>query len=113
MFKYSEQSKDVICSRDYAERVVASFSHKIQSDYYGGNIYVSIERNTLEHFSALSKTGMNASTESFPLHTLFHFFFSDGSKQYATNITAHSKRFIVLIKLKSIDIIIMYNMGKY
>ena len=35
-FKHRELFQDVLCCRDYAERVVASFSHQIQS-YYGGN----------------------------------------------------------------------------
>ena len=29
--------QDVLCCFDYAEIVVASFSHQIQSEYYGGN----------------------------------------------------------------------------
>ena len=35
-------NKDMMCRRDYAERVVASFSHEIQSEYYVGNKYVFI-----------------------------------------------------------------------
>ena len=45
----------VITHLDYAERVVASFSYQMQSKYCGGNISVSIEGITLEHFSALPK----------------------------------------------------------
>ena len=30
-FKRRESFKDVLCRRDYAERVVASFAHQIQS----------------------------------------------------------------------------------
>ena len=41
-FKRRELFQDVICRRDYAERVVASFANKIQSEYYGGNRSVSI-----------------------------------------------------------------------
>ena len=40
--KRHEQFQHVICCRDYAERVVASFANQIQSEYYGGNISVSI-----------------------------------------------------------------------
>ena len=54
-FKRRELFQDVICHCDYAERVVASFSHQIQSEYYGGNISVYIEDITLEHFSAFTK----------------------------------------------------------
>ena len=41
-FKHRELFQDVLCRPDYAEMVVASFANKIQSEYYGGNIYVSI-----------------------------------------------------------------------
>ena len=41
-FKRRELFQDVLCRRDYAERVVESFANKIQSEYYGGNISVSI-----------------------------------------------------------------------
>ena len=51
-FKRCEFFKDVLCRRDYAERVVARFSNQIQSEYCGGNRYVSIEGIALEHFSA-------------------------------------------------------------
>ena len=42
-FKQRELFQDFLCRRYYAERVVARFSHQIQSEYYGGNISVSIE----------------------------------------------------------------------
>ena len=32
----------VLCCRDYAERVVAKFANQIQSEYYGGYIFVYI-----------------------------------------------------------------------
>ena len=48
--------QDMLCLCGYAERVVASFSHQIQSEYYGGNIYVSIEGIALEHFIAPTHT---------------------------------------------------------
>ena len=51
-FKQRELFQDVLCRRDYAERVVSIFSNQIQSQYYGVNIYVSIEGITLKHFSA-------------------------------------------------------------
>ena len=51
-FKRRELFQDVLCCRDYAERVVAKFTNQIQSEYYGGNISVSIEGIALEHFSA-------------------------------------------------------------
>ena len=41
--KGHELFQDVLCPRDYAERLVAIFSNQIQSEYYGVNILVSIE----------------------------------------------------------------------
>ena len=88
--------KDVLCRCDYVDGVVASFPHQIQSEYYGGNRSVSIEGIALEHFSALPQTEINSSTKPCPCHAVFHFFFSDDSKQDAVNTTAHSKRSIEL-----------------
>ena len=51
-FKLWGNLHDFLCRLDYAKRVVSSFSHQIQSEYYGRNIYVSIEGISLEHFSA-------------------------------------------------------------
>ena len=36
-FKKRELFQDVLCRRDYTERVVASFANQIQSEYYDGN----------------------------------------------------------------------------
>ena len=47
-FKRRESFKDVLCCRDYAEHIVASFAHQIQLEYYDGNISVSIEGIALE-----------------------------------------------------------------
>ena len=63
VFKRRKKFQDVICLRDYYERVVDIYAHKIQSEYSGVNIYVSIEGIKLEHFSALTKTRINASTK--------------------------------------------------
>ena len=46
-FKCLESYQDVLCHRDYAERLVAIFSNQIQSEYYGVNRSVSIEGITL------------------------------------------------------------------
>ena len=43
--------QDVLRHCDYAELIVARFSHQIKSEYYGGNMSVSIECITLEQFS--------------------------------------------------------------
>ena len=73
-FKQRELFQDVLCCRYYAERVVASFANQLQSEYYGGNIYVSIEGIALEHFSAAPQTDINSSTLSRPRHAVFHSF---------------------------------------
>ena len=41
-FKQLELFQDVLCRRDYAERLVSSFANKIQSIYHDENISVSI-----------------------------------------------------------------------
>ena len=74
-FKCHKSFQDVLCRRDYAERVVASFPHKIQSENYGVNISMYIEGNALEHFSALPERGIKLSTKSCPRHAVFHYFF--------------------------------------
>ena len=64
----------MLCRRDYAERVAASFSNQIQSEYYGGNRSMSIEGIALKHFSALPQTEINSSTKPCPQHAVFRFF---------------------------------------
>ena len=80
--------------RYYADRVVASFSHKIQFEYYGVNISVSIEGIALKHFIALPQTGIKTPKKSFPRHTVFNSFLSDYRKQDSATTTAHIKRLI-------------------
>ena len=73
---------------------------------------MSIEGITLEHFSALPKTGINVSTKSCQRHAVFHSFFH----MIANNIMPlimQAKRVYCNSKRKSIDVIIKYNMGKY
>ena len=74
-FKRRELFQDVLCRRDYAERVVASFSNQIQYEYYGGNRSVSIEVIALEHFSAATKADNNSSTISCQRHAVFNSFY--------------------------------------
>ena len=79
-FKRRELFQDVICCRDYSERVLASFVNQIQSEYYGGNRSVSIEGITLEHFSAAPQADINPTSPSRPRRTVFHSFLSDDIK---------------------------------
>ena len=93
-FKLRESFQDVLCRRDYAERVVVSFPHQIQSEYWGGNRSVSIEGIALEHFSTLPHTEINSSTKECPCHAVFHSFLSDDIKQDSSTTTEHRKRLI-------------------
>ena len=52
-FKSRKSFKYVLCCRDYAERLVASFAHQIQPEYSGRNRYVTIKSISLGIFSAL------------------------------------------------------------
>ena len=88
----------MLCSRDYSERVVASFSHQIQLEYYDGNISMPVEDIALENFSALPQTEIKSSTKTCPCHALFRSVLSDDTKQYADTTTTHSKRLIELLK---------------
>ena len=96
-FKRRELFQDVLCRRDYAERVVASFANQIKSKYYGGNRSVSIEGIALEHFSAAPQSDINSSSLPCPRHSVFHSFLSDDRKQDAATTTAHSKPLISLL----------------
>ena len=101
-FKRHELFQDVLCRHDYAERLVASFANKIQSEYYGRNRSVSIEGIALEHSSAAPQIDINSSTLSRPHHAVFHSFLSHDSKQDAATTTAHSKRLMSLLKNKQV-----------
>ena len=74
-FKRYELFQDILCPRDYAERVVARFSNQIQSEYYGGNISVSLQGFALKHFSEALQEYINSTTPSRQRHALFHFLF--------------------------------------
>ena len=99
-FKQRELFQDVLCCCDYAEMLVSSFAHQIQSEYYGGKILVSIEGIVLENFSVLPKADINSTTQSHQHHAVFHYFLSYDNKQDAATTTAHIKRLISLLKDK-------------
>ena len=56
VFKCPKSFQVVLFFRYYSERIVSSFAHQIQSEYYGGNRSVSIEVIALESISALPQT---------------------------------------------------------
>ena len=99
-FKRRESFQDVLCCRDYDDCVVASFAHKIQPEFYGGNRSVSIEGILLDHFNELPQTEINASKKSCPRHAVFNFF-PDDRKQDSATTTAHVKYLIELLKNKN------------
>ena len=74
-FKRRELFQDFLCHFDYVERVVASFDHQIQSEYYGVNRSVTIEGIELKFFSALPKADINTTTQSRQCHAVFHSFY--------------------------------------
>ena len=93
-FKWCELFQYVLCHCDYAERLVAIFSHQIQPEYYGGNISVSIEGISFEHFSSLPQTNINPTTPSLQRHEVFHSFLSDFRKQDSATTTLKIKSLI-------------------
>ena len=97
VFKRRKSPQDVLCRRYYADRAVASFPHKIKSDYHGGNLSLSIEGISLEHFSELSKSGINLFTKPCPHHAVFHSFLSGDIKQGASTTNVHSKHLIGML----------------
>ena len=81
----------MLCCRDHEERVVASFSHKIQSEYYVGNILMSNEGIALEYFSTTDQEILSSYFHSCTRHAVFHSFMSDHINKYAATTTAHIK----------------------
>ena len=61
--------------------MVSSFAHQIQSEYYCGNIYLSIEGISMEHLSATTHTETAPEPESHTRHAIFHYFVYDDRKQ--------------------------------
>ena len=92
----------MLCYCEYAEKVVAGFSHQINSEYYGFNPFVSIEGIVLIHFSATPLTETEETIQARTRHAVFCYFFSDESKQDSATTIAHSKRTIELLKQRKI-----------
>ena len=93
-FKFWRELYDVLWHCDYKEQVVSSFSHQIQSEYYGGNRYVYIEGIALEHFSASHHNSPLFASDYVSRQFGFNPFFSDYRKQDAATTNEHSKRII-------------------
>ena len=71
-FKRRSANQDVLSRRDYTERVVTSFSHKIKSEEYGGNRSVSIEGIALDHFIVPTHTETEGTPQAGTHHDVFH-----------------------------------------
>ena len=113
VFNFRESFQNVLCCWDYAERLVASFSHQIKSEYYSVNRYVSIEIIALENFSALPNTWIKVSTKSCTRHAVFRSFLWDYIKPDSVTTTTHRKIWLHCWNKKSIGVSINYNMVKY
>ena len=70
----------MLCHHDYAKKVAASFAHQIQSEYYGGNIFVSIRGIALDHFIVTTQLVPLSAPLSCTRHSLFHSVLYDDSK---------------------------------
>ena len=98
LLKCCRENQDMLCRRDHVERVVASFAHQIQSEYYGGNQSIYIEVTLLYHFSAPTQIETARTPQARTHHTVFLLFLSDNRKKYAATTISHRKRIITLLK---------------
>ena len=55
---------DILCQSDYAERILSSFDHQIQSEYSDGNRSVSIEGIALENFGDSNQSSSSLISEA-------------------------------------------------
>ena len=97
-FKNSGYFQYVLCPNDYEERVLASFSHQIQSVYYDGNISVSTEGTALEKFGVSKHPLPFYSPQTCTSHTVFCSFFPDDINKDAATTIKHIKIIIELLK---------------
>ena len=74
----------------------SSCTHQIKPEYYGGNIYVSIEGIILEHFISKNQWTPPSSSQSRTRHAVFHSFLYDNSTQDSSTTVAHRKLIIEL-----------------
>ena len=101
-FKRCSTKQYVLCCRDYAERVVAIFAQKIQSEYYGEDRSVSIKGILLENFSSPTQTEISGKPQECTHNYVFHSFLSYDRKQYAATTISNIKHIIELLKQRNI-----------
>ena len=63
-FKRRIRQYGVLCRSDYVERILSSFAHQIQSEYYGGNRSVFIVVIALENISASNQASLSLTSET-------------------------------------------------
>ena len=90
-FKRCSAKQYLLCHCGCSERVVSSFAHQIQSEYYFGNIYVSIKVVSLDHFSAPTHTETAGTPQARTHYSVFHSFFYYARKQDSATTISHSK----------------------
>ena len=73
-FKCRIKQHDILCQRDYAERILSSFPHKLQSEYYGVNWSVSIKVIVLDNLSYSKKSSSQLTSEAVSCQAVFHSF---------------------------------------
>ena len=76
--------------------MVDIFENETQYEYYGGNIYVSIESIPLEHFSVLQLTRLFSEPDNLSGNAVFHSLFSGDNKHNDCTTAAQSKYIIAL-----------------
>ena len=101
----------MLCCCEYDERIVASFDHQIQSEYYGGNRPVSIECITMGYFSALPQTVIKSQKNHVHVIQCFIIFCRMIANKILS-ILPHTEKVWFNCLIKSIDVSIKYNMGK-
>ena len=100
--KCCSAKKDVLCNSYYSERVVDSFAHQINSEYYGINIYMCLLKAL--HWSTLVHQHIKKQQEQQKhAHTmLFSFIFFDNRKHDSATTNLHRKYIIELLKQHNI-----------
>ena len=101
-FKHQSKQNDVLCQSHYSERIVSSFYHQIKIEYYGGNLYVSIEVIALDRFSASIQSISSLTYDVVSRQAVFCSFLSDDSKQDSAKKSTHSKRIMELLQNRKI-----------
>ena len=91
--------------------MVAVFENQIQSEYYGGNIFVYIEGITLEHFRCLQYISTFLEPVNSCHRVLFQSLFSHDRKQDSATTSAHCKLIIEMLKNEQLIFLVLLQYG--